>query len=48
MNDIDRKPLHLSDKKVLNKFKNSGVGANNYLTSIISSDHKQIKLREIK
>ena len=36
MNDIDRKPLH-SDKKVLNKFKNSGVGANNYLTSIISS-----------
>ena len=32
----------------LNKFKNSGVGANNYLTSIISSDHKQIKLREIK
>ena len=48
MNDIDKKPLHLFDKKVLNKFRNSGVGANNYLTSIISSGHKQIKLREIK
>ena len=48
INDIDGKPIYLFDRKLLNKYINSGVGAQNYLRSVISSDHKQIKLREIK